>query len=159
MAIEVWRPRTPVMPFRLLDEMERNMEEFMERPFSRQFRRLWRTMPGDGMGFAPDIEILEKPDKLIVRMDVPGVKKEDIDISVAGSTLTVKGERKKATEIKEEEYQQTEVSYGRFLRSVTLAEDVDPNRIEANLKDGVLEILLPKVEPAKPTKIEIKAKT
>ncbi|MBI4333654.1 MAG: Hsp20/alpha crystallin family protein [Chloroflexi bacterium] len=157
MAMEVWRPRS-MSPFRLLDEMEHEMEDLMGRQTAWPFRTLWRRAPGDGMAFAPDVEVVDKGDRLIVCMDLPGIKKEEIDISMTGNTLTVKGERKKATEVKEEEYQRTEIRYGSFLRSVTLDEDVNAEKIEANLKDGVLEVVLPKVEAAKPTRIQIKAK-
>lgn len=159
MAIEVWRPRAAMSPFRLLDEMEREMSDLMGAPgFTWPLRTIWRRLPGDGLAFAPDIEVFDKEDRFVVRMDLPGIKKEEIDISMTGNSLTVKGERKKEATVKEEEYERCEISYGSFSRSVTLSGDVNADKIEANLKDGILEVVLPKVEAAKPTKIQIKAK-
>ncbi|MBI2934881.1 MAG: Hsp20/alpha crystallin family protein [Chloroflexi bacterium] len=157
MAIEVWRPRT-VTPFRLLDEMEQEMEQMMSPSMISPLRRLWRRWPGDGMALAPDIDLYDREDKFLMRMDLPGVKKEDIDISMVGDTITVKGERKRETEIKDEEYRRSEVCYGAFSRSVTLPGSVDASKIEANLREGVLEVVMPKTEAAKPSKIQIKAK-
>jgi len=102
--------------------------------------------------------MIEKEDRFIVKVELPGMKKEDIDISVTGNTLTIKGERKAETEVKEEEYYCCERSYGNFFRSLTIPVSVDIEKIEAKYKDGVLEIDLPKSPEVTPKKIDIKVK-
>ncbi len=93
----------------------------------------------------------------MVRADLPGLKKEEIDLSILGSTLTIKGEKKSENEVKEENYHRVERSYGLFQRSVQLPSEVDESKVEAAYKDGVLEVKLPKKEAVKGKKIAIKA--
>ena len=104
----------------------------------------------------PLIDIAEQDDKIVVKAEVPGCKPEDIDISVQGNTLTISGE-KKAEEKKEEKgYYYVETSYGSFRRDLTLPSDVEPAKIEAQCKDGVLSVTLPKAEKAKAVKVKVK---
>jgi len=110
------------------------------------------------MGWAPSIEVFEKEDKLVVKAELPGMKEEDIDISVVGDTLTIKGERKAESEVKEEDYYCCERSYGSFSRSIAVPSSVDANKIEANYEDGVLEVSLPKAPEVKPKKVTVSAK-
>ena len=84
------------------------------------------------------------------------MKKDDIDISVTGDTLTIKGERKAEEEVKDDDYYICERSYGGFQRSVTLPTAVDTKGIEAKFSDGILEVSLPKSQEVKPKKVEIK---
>jgi len=102
--------------------------------------------------------MFEKEDKFIVRTELPGMKKEEIDVSIVGDTLTIKGERKAETEIKEENYYCCERCYGSFLRSITLPTAVDIKKVEANYQNGVLELVLPKAPEVKPQKIEVSVK-
>jgi HSP20 family protein len=104
----------------------------------------------------PALDIAEKDDVFIVKAEVPGCKAEDIDISVHGSMLTISGEKKQEEERKEKGYYHIERSYGSFRRDLNLASDVDPDKIEAVCKDGVLTIKLPKTEKAKPIKVKVK---
>ncbi len=107
---------------------------------------------------AVPIEMYEKEDKVVVRAEIPGMKKEDIDISVDGDMLTIRGERKSESEVKNEDYYRCELSYGRFSRSIALPSKVRPDKVEADYENGVLEIMLPKASEAKPKKVAIKAK-
>lgn len=152
MAMERWRPMLlrPWRPFRELEEMERLLES--------PFRWWWRRLPAEQMAWAPSVDMYEKEDSFMVRVELPGVKKEDIDISVTGDTLAIKGERKPPADVKEEEYQCCEVCYGSFSRSITMLAVVDAGKIEASYGDGILEIRLPKAKEAKPARIQIKAK-
>ncbi len=97
-------------------------------------------------------------DKVIVKAELPGVKKEDIDISIAGGVLTIKGEREVEEEVKDEDYYCCERFRGTFYRAIQLPTDVETEKIEANYADGILEITLPKVPEVKPKKIEVKVK-
>jgi HSP20 family protein len=104
----------------------------------------------------PAIDIGETDDAFIVKADVPGCKAEDIEISVHGNMLNISGEKKHETQEKEKAYYHIERSYGSFRRELNLASDVDPEKIKATCKDGVLSIRLPKTEKTRPIKVEVK---
>jgi HSP20 family protein len=153
MAIERWRPRwglSPWRPFRELEEWERRFDDLLGRP-------LWR-LPVEEKSWMPAVDVFEKEDRFIVKAELPGMKEEDIDISVVGDTLSIKGEKKTETEVKEEDYYRCERSYGSFYRSIPIPSNVDANKIEASFDDGVLELVLPKSAKIKPKKIAVSAK-
>jgi HSP20 family protein len=102
--------------------------------------------------------VYEKADKFIVRAELPGMKKEEIDVSVVGDTLTITGERKAESEVKDEDYYRCELCYGKFSRSVGLPTAVNAAKVDASYENGILEITLPKVEAVKPKKVAVKAK-
>jgi len=104
----------------------------------------------------PAIDIAEKDNEFVVKAEVPGCKADDIDISVHGNMLTISGEKKQEEEKKEKGYYHMEMSYGSFRRDLNLASEVDPARIEATYKDGILSIKLPKTEKSKAVKIKVK---
>ena len=108
--------------------------------------------------FVPRVNTREGEDAYYVEIDLPGIKKEDIKITTEDNVLTISGERKMKDEVKEEDYNKVESAYGKFLRSFTLPEKVDVENIHAESKDGVLEVVIPKLkeEEKKPKKIEIK---
>jgi len=114
--------------------------------------------PESAVDFIPTVNTREADDAYYVEVDLPGIKKEDISIDVDENVLTVSGERKVSEEQKEENYYKVESRFGRFERSFTLPEDVDAEKIEAESKDGVLQIRIPKVQQVDkaPKKIEIK---
>ncbi len=158
MVMERWRPGRgliPWRPFRELEELGRRFEDIFGRPF---LPAVLRRLPVEGKGWAPPIEVFEKEDKFVVKAELPGMKEEDIDVSVVGDTLTIKGERKAETEVKEEDYYCCERSYGSFFRSIALPSTVDAKKIEASFEDGVLEVSLPKAAEVKPKKISVSAK-
>jgi len=156
MVMQGWRPGfRPWSPFRELEEMGRRFEDVLARPF---LPTLWRRLPGAEKGWTPPIEMFEKEDTFVVKAELPGMKKEEIDISVVGDTLTIRGERKAESEVKEEDYYCCERSYGSFLRSITLPATVDIKKIKASYEDGILEISLPKAPEVKPKKVEVSVK-
>ncbi|WP_294955028.1 Hsp20/alpha crystallin family protein [Sulfurovum sp.] len=108
--------------------------------------------------FVPRVNTREGEDAYYVEIDLPGIKKEDIEITTEDNVLTISGERKMKDEVKEEDYYKVESAYGKFSRSFTLPEKVDVENIHAESKDGVLEVVIPKLkeEEKKPKKIEIK---
>lgn len=110
-------------------------------------------------GWMPVTELLEKGDKLIVRAELPGMKKEDIDVSISDNSLTIKGERKSEKEEKKENYYFSERSYGGFFRTISLPATVDKSKIEANFSNGVLEITIPKAAESQAKKIPVSAKS
>jgi HSP20 family protein len=106
----------------------------------------------------PAVDVFEKEDKFVVKAELPGMKEEDIHVSVVGDTLSIKGEKKTETEVKEEDYYRSERSYGSFYRSIPLPSNVDADKIKASFEDGVLEVALPKSAKVKPKKIAVSAK-
>jgi len=153
MMIAKWQPRVTSLstwnPFEELAGFRRLFDE----PFVGALR--------DG-GLAagewkPLMDVVETKDGITLKVEVPGIKQEDINISLEDSTLTVKGERKHESEVNEEGYTRFERSYGSFERSVILPLTVDANRVKATYKDGVLEIQLPKKEEARPKAIKVEA--
>ena len=105
----------------------------------------------------PALDIAEQDDALVVRAEVPGCKAEDIDISVYGNMLTISGEKKETKEDKDKGYYHTESVYGSFRREVMLPADVDPAKVEATYKDGILSITLPKAAASKAVKVPVKS--
>jgi len=107
--------------------------------------------------FIPRFEVKETKDALVLRADVPGVRSEDLDVSVQGNVLTISGKRHQEKTTEEEQYHMVERAFGSFIRSFTLADGVDSKRLDAELKDGVLTLFLPKAPETKPQKVQIKA--
>ena len=106
-------------------------------------------------GWSPALDVFDDKDRLVVKVELPGMKKEEIEISLHDGTLTVSGERKTEHETKEGQSSRSERYFGKFQRSVTLPTAVDPAKITAAYKDGVLTIDLAKAEEAKPKHIEV----
>ncbi len=110
-------------------------------------------------GWEPYLDVFEDKDRITVQAELPGMKKEDIDVSLQGDTLTISGERKQEEEHKEGDTYRSERFFGRFQRSITLPEPVDASKIQATYKDGILSLVMPKTEEAKPRRIEIQAES
>ncbi len=151
MSLERWTPRKDV---------ERFFEGMFEEPFS---LRNWRGLPSlkkmrEFMAISPAVDMYDNEKEIVVKAEVPGMDKKDINISVSNSTLTIKGEMKKEEETKEEDYYYAERSYGSFSRRLELPAKVQESKITANFKDGILEIHLPKAPEAKVKEIKIEAK-
>ena len=108
-----------------------------------------------GGGWTPVIDVLEDKDKLIVKAEVPGFKREDLDVSVHENNLLISGERKSEEERKNGEFYRSERFYGRFHRVISLPYAVEADKIQAQYRDGVLNITLPKTEHAKAKQIEV----
>ena len=100
-------------------------------------------------GFSPSVNTREGDYAYHVEVDLPGVKKEDIHVDLKDGVLTISGERKTKKEVKEKDYYKKESSYGKFQRSFTLPDNTDAENIEANSQDGVLEVVIPKVQRSK----------
>ena len=151
MALIRWRDRG--WPFRELDELREEMDRLFERTFGRTVpaRREGRIV----RGWMPTIDMFEREDEVVVRAEIPGMSKEEIDISALGNTLTISGERKAEEEVKEDNYYCCERSYGRFQREITLPQGVNAEKIKTSYKNGILEVILPKKEETKPKKIEV----
>lgn len=106
-------------------------------------------------GWTPALDVFDEKEHLAVKVELPGLKKEDIELSLHDGVLTVSGERKNEREQKDGETFRSERYFGRFQRSVTLQTAVDAAKVSAAYKDGTLTVILPKAEEAKPRQIEV----
>jgi len=113
--------------------------------------------PGDGRStvWSPALDIEETKDNIVVRAEIPGMKKEDIKVSLDGDVLIISGERKHDAEEKGRTLHRVERAFGRFVRSFTLPYNVKADKVAAAYKDGVLELTLPKADEAKAREIAI----
>ena len=105
--------------------------------------------------FVPAVDVYEDAEKLVLKLEVPGIRREDLDIRVEGRTLTVKGERKFESEEKEENFHRIERRYGSFYRAFTLPTTVDTDSIDAKYDAGVLKLELKKKPEAQPKQIKV----
>jgi len=134
-------------------ELRREMERFFDR-FAEPVLEPFATMTAGA--WAPMLDVTETKDAMIVTAELPGVDAKEIGIELTGDLLTLKGEKEKRTEEKEERYHRVERTYGAFLRSVRLPMAVDGSKITATFKNGVLMVTLPKTPAAKGTTIPVK---
>jgi HSP20 family protein len=132
--------------------MQRLWEAF---PGYRPEPRFWRWPVFEELR-TPAVDIYEKEGSLVIKADVPGMKAEDIEISVNGDTVTISGERKEEKEVKEEDYYRAERSHGRFTRQLSLRAGVDTEKAVAEFKDGVVEVRLPLKNEAQKKTIEVR---
>ena len=156
MALELWRHRGMGRPFRELARMEREMGDL----FGRFFQD--RSGPGlaeRGRAWAPAVDMIDRPDEVVVRADLPGLEQKDVDVTIQEGMLTIRGERKEEREEKKEgqDYYCSERAFGAFVRSMPLPPGVDPEKVKATFKNGILEVHLQKSKESKVKKIEIKA--
>jgi len=125
--------------------------------FSRLFDAAYGGRQPESFGdWSPSLDAFEDKDKYVVSVEVPGLKKEDINVVVHEGVLTVSGERKSEKDVKAGTVHRTERYYGKFSRSVTLPSAVKADQVAASYKDGVLTVEVPKAEEAKPKSIEVK---
>jgi len=107
-------------------------------------------------GWLPSVDLYDNHEHLVLRAELPGMKKEDIDISLHGDVLTLSGERKEEETFDKAEPYRSERFLGRFQRTLTLPVAVDASKVQASYKDGILTVTLPKAEEAKPKQIQVK---
>jgi HSP20 family protein len=139
-------------PFQTVEKMREGMSRMFDLAFPSFSGRTTGLL--EGM-WSPAVDLYDTKDQIIVKADLPGMKKEDIEVSIHENTLILKGEKKNEMEKKEEDYVRTERFYGSFHRSFTLPSPVDVSQVKASYKNGVLEVLLPKKEEAKPKQINV----
>jgi HSP20 family protein len=141
-----------LLPF---EEMERWFDEAFQGPFS-LFRRPFFPSRWSGEGVTPAVDFLEDGDEFVVKAELPGMEKNDININLQGDLLTISGEKKKEDKVEEKNYLRIERSSGRFSRSFRLPAEVLSDKATATFTDGILELRLPKSEEAKKKEINIK---
>ena len=140
-------------PFHNLAGLQARFDRLFGDSFGRPCGDLGETL--ERSSWAPAVDIHETSDALVLRADLPGVDPKDVDIQVENNTLTLRGERKFESDVKEENYQRVERVYGSFVRSFTLPRTVDADKVEAAYRHGVLEVRLPKKPEAKPRQMNV----
>jgi HSP20 family protein len=148
-------PRRPLMGLtRRVNDLERLMDEFFDRRTRAWWPERW-SLPAVLDIEPPVVDLYADKDDLVVKAELPGIEKQDIEVNVTDHTLTIKGEKKKAEEIEEEKYYQSERSFGSFHRSLELPSDIQAEKAKASFKNGILEVRLPKSEVAKAKEIKV----
>lgn len=153
-AVATREPAEVVSRWEDMDRWFDRMFEDWRRPFPSLFRseRWWPTVSLR----MPALDVYEEKDDVVVKAEFPGLSKDNIEVQVAGNILTIKGEKKKEEEVKEEDYYRSERSYGAFARSVQLPTGVKTDQVKATFKNGILEVRMPKTEEAKKKAISVK---
>ena len=105
---------------------------------------------------APTVDLYEEKDEIVVKAELPGIDKNNIEVNLTDHMLTIKGEKKKEEEVKEKNYYRSERSYGSFLRTLELPKDVHADKVKASFRNGILEVRMPKTEEAKAKEIKVK---
>ncbi|MEO0073937.1 MAG: Hsp20/alpha crystallin family protein [candidate division WOR-3 bacterium] len=138
-------------PFREVASLREDMDRLFDSMIGRWPRERTETL------WAPALDIEETKDEIIVRAELPGMKKEDIKVTLSGDTLSITGERKRESEEKGRTFYRVERAYGKFQRSVVLPAEVDGSKVKASYKAGVLELVMPKTEKEKAHEIQIQS--
>ena len=136
-------------PFKEIMDVRDDFDRLVDRIFNRDFD-LWEG------GRVPAIDVYEEGDNIIVKAEVPGVKKEDISVSLNGDILTISGKSEEEKEVKKENFYRKEIRSGTFSRSITLPAQIDKDKVKASYKDGVLQLTLPKSPEEKKKEVKIK---
>ena len=136
--------------FGRLNNFREELDRLFESPLE-EFARNSQLLTG----WSPALDVYEDKDNLFVRIEVPGMKREDINVSLHDGSLTISGERKNHGQYKDAEVYRSERFFGHFQRTVTLPAPVAADKVKAQYKDGVLTVTLPKTEEAKPKQIDI----
>ena len=139
-------------PLSLFDDLEAEMDRFWRRPWSfwpGSWLRPLRGVSRESLTWAPRMDVYEKDDTIIVKAELPGLKKEDVQVEIQGEDLIIRGESKAESEVKDEDYYRIERSFGSFYRRMPLPAGVTAEQIHASLTDGVLEVRIPKPAEAK----------
>ena len=142
-------------PVNDLDRFHRDMNRLFDMAFSG-----WGDPEASLLGgqWMPAVDVVDRKDAIIVKADLPGMDKEDIQVTLENNVLSISGEKKVEAEHKEGDALRCERCYGSFHRAFTLPSSVDPNKVEANFKNGVLELKIAKKEEARPRQIKIDLK-
>jgi len=141
----------PIMPLR---DIDRWFDDFFMRPFTPfTFPRVRMSAMQEIM---PDVDIFESDGDVVVKAELPGMKKEDIEVTLSDGTITISGEKKQEEAIKKKDYYKVERSYGSFCRTFSLPAEVKTDKVKSTFKDGVLEVRIPKSEAAKSKEVKVK---
>lgn len=149
MAIVRWSPARELL------SLQNHMDRLWEDAFGSGWLR--RPVTWDGTAAEFPLDVYQTDKEYVVKASLPGVKPEDIDVNIVGETLNIKAEIKEEKEVKEENWLLKESRYNSFARSVTLPSEVQADKVEATMENGVLKLVLPKAEAVVPKTIKVKA--
>lgn len=156
---EVAEPR-PSQMFGPIEEVERLFDRLMPRGWMAPMAWNWPLWGGINESLesirVPQLDVIDRDKDILIRVEVPGVEKKDLDVSLSDSTLNIKGKISREVKEQKKDYFRCEIAHGNFSRSLSLPSGVDPSKISANLKEGILEITLPKVESVQRRSVEVK---
>jgi HSP20 family protein len=141
-------------PFRDLTSIQDEMNQMFDRVFGRH--GAGREAGLSAATWAPAVDISERKDAYVVNAEVPGTRPEDLEVTLEDGLLTIQGERRMEEESSDRQYHRVERRFGSFRRSITLPSQVQADAIEASYSDGVLQVVVPKAESAKPKKIDVR---
>jgi HSP20 family protein len=131
------------------------MQDRVNRLFSDALSR--GSLETDSGEWQPAVDIYEETDGLVLKAELPGVKKDDVEVQIEGNVLTLRGKRRQEKDVKGDKYHRLERHYGAFLRSFTLPAGIERDKVHAEYRDGVLTLTLPRAEEDKPKKIKVLA--
>ena len=146
--------RRALSPF---EEMDRLFSRMMGRPFSAGWmdplRYEWPSLQAE----MPRVDVIDRDKEVVIRAEIPGVAREDLEVTMDDNTVTFRGSTRHEEEKEEGEYHYRETSRGEFCRTITLPANVDAGKAKAHYKDGMVELVLPKVQPSQRKKIKVEA--
>jgi len=140
------------------EEMERLFEGYFPRGWMRPFhweRPSWGELAAPFEGKTPRVDIVDRDDELVVKAELPGVDRKDLDISMTENTVTIKGSTSHEEKEEKGDYYRSEMSRGSYSRTLALPSEVDADKAKAKFKDGVLELTLPKLKKAKRRSVKV----
>lgn len=151
------RKAAPAHSLISFDEMDRLFDSFLRRSWLRPLHFDWPTsdiaLPFNG--HLPKVDVIDRENDILIRAETPGVEKKDLDITVGEDNVTIKGTTRREAENEKGDYYRHELSEGSFSRTIGLPASVDSPKAKANFKDGILELVLPKIEKAKRHNVKI----
>lgn len=144
-------------PVSTFEEMENYFDRFFRQPFSMMARPAWHGFDFPRLDdVSPSVDIFEEKGDMVIKAEMPGIKKEDVNVSITDSMVTISGQKKQEEKVEKKDYHRVERSYGSFCRRFQLPENVNSDKVKASFKDGVLEVRLPKTKAGKKKKVAIK---
>jgi HSP20 family protein len=149
---------TPRRELSLIDDMDRVFESFFNRGWLRPFREMWPEWARLEEGLelrTPRVDVINRDEEVLVRAELPGVKREDLTVELTGDLLTIRGEQHHEERKEEGDLVRAEIARGAFCRTMTMPAGLDGEHVKAEFKDGVLEVHLPKLEKTERRRIEI----
>ncbi|MEJ2141752.1 MAG: Hsp20/alpha crystallin family protein [Gammaproteobacteria bacterium] len=147
-------PTRALSPF---EEMERMFDNYFSRGWMRPSHFDWPSFPGTKAfeGKTPSVDVIDRDDEIIVKAELPGVDKKDIEVSVTNNTVTIKGTTSHEEKEEKGDYYRCEISRGSYSRTLSLPADVDEDNTRAKVRDGILELTLPKLKKSRRRNIKV----
>jgi len=148
----------PLKVLRAFEEMDNMFDDFFSRGWMRPFRfsqPSWGHLPAPFKGRTPHVNVVDRDNEVYIKAELPGIDKDDIDISVTGNSVTIKAETREEEKEEKGDYHHYEISQGSFSRTLSLPSEVDTDKAKARFKHGVLKLTIPKVNKSMTTSVKI----